>query len=431
VGPTAILAPRGTVDSGTTVPPRAVVHNYADLGVTFPTYFRIGSAYLDSQTVTLAGGADDTLTFADWSALLKGTFQVSCFTRLDGDERPQNDTVHGSVTVIPPPVHDVGASRILAPVGTGLMEGDTVVPRALIRNYGTGIENFFNVRFRVTPGYDQRALVTQQLAPNSVVEVTFPAGVLQPGDLPLSCSTELSRDVVKTNDKVENQIHVAPSASLLIEYDLTDHIAVDARLVFPFYATLQAEEAARCTLVALNLPPGWNAWYVDSAGQQAIADLGTLAPGLQKQFGVFVEAPPSNLAGVLESLPTVAFIVRGQVAGRPNVNDTAALTLSLTPDLEIHNFPNPFGRNTKFVIGVPDPGVVSVTVYNRAGERICRVLDGVQLEAQVHIVPWDGTNDHGHKVAPGTYEYVYDFKATASSRGRRLTRKLVITGGGE
>jgi hypothetical protein len=425
VGPIAILAPKGTLDSGTVQTPRAIVHNYGDQSATFPVYFCIGTGYSDSATLSLVPGADDTVSFKDWSALFKGTFQTVCFTKLPGDERPENDTVKGSVIVSPPLVHDVGASMIVAPAGW-LVDGDTVVPRALLRNYGTATENYFDARFRVGLTYDQRALLLAPLQPNSVVELSFPAWVAKKGDYPATCSTELSHDVNLANDKVTNQIHVSPSAALAIEHDIFNRMKVKEKQTFLFHAMLTSERAESVSLQPPVAPAGWTAWLTDSTGEQPISDLGVVVPDHETPFGLRVDAPPANLAGVQESMPTVVIIIRGQVTSDPSVTDSAVLTLQLVPELEIHNFPNPFGRNTKFVIGLPEPGLVTLTVYNRAGERVRQVLKSVQEDAGIYLIGWDGTNDHGQRVARGTYEYVLDYPSLGKSH--RLFRKLVITG---
>ena len=85
------------------------------------------------------------------------------------------------------------------------------------------------------------------------------------------------------------------------------------------------------------------------------------------------------------------------------------MSLTLLPAFSVHNFPNPFSDKTSFVIGLPEDGKASLTIYTRAGERVCRVLANSDLAAGVHLVAWNGVNDHGRTIAPGTYEYVLDY----------------------
>ena len=101
VGVTEILAPPDTVDSGATVTPRAVIHNYGSSEETFDAWFAIGTDYADTVSLTLAPGATDTVDFEDWAALELGTFAVTCSTMLASDVDTANDAVHCSVVVSP------------------------------------------------------------------------------------------------------------------------------------------------------------------------------------------------------------------------------------------------------------------------------------------------------------------------------------------
>jgi flagellar hook assembly protein FlgD len=113
------------------------------------------------------------------------------------------------------------------------------------------------------------------------------------------------------------------------------------------------------------------------------------------------------------------------VGDRPDIADTAVLSLTLLPAFSVHNFPNPFSDHTAFVIGLPEDGKASLTVYTRAGERVCRVVTNADMSAGVHIVRWDGVNDNGRGIAPGTYEYVLDY--LHQGKTERIRKRLVVT----
>ena len=101
VGATVILAPRDTVDSGATVTPRGMIHNYGSSEETFDVQFTVGADYADTVSLTLAPGATDTVDFEDWDAEELGTFAVTCSTMLASDTNAANDARHGSVVVSP------------------------------------------------------------------------------------------------------------------------------------------------------------------------------------------------------------------------------------------------------------------------------------------------------------------------------------------
>lgn len=101
VGATRILAPVGQVDSGMVVVPQAVVENLGDTQETFDVMLRVGSTFADTQSVTLAAGASDTVDFLDWLAETLGVHVVCCSTALAGDDDPANDLAVDSCEVIP------------------------------------------------------------------------------------------------------------------------------------------------------------------------------------------------------------------------------------------------------------------------------------------------------------------------------------------
>jgi len=141
-------------------------------------------------------------------------------------------------------------------------------------------------------------------------------------------------------------------------------------------------------------------------------------------FSLEVTAP-SGTHGDTTSLSQFTIPVAGHVGGRPDIADTALLTLTLVPELSIHNFPNPFTDHTTFVVGLPENGKASLTIYTRAGERVCRVLTNADLPAGLQMVPWNAVNDNGRSIAPGTYEYLLDY--VHSGKTDRIRKKLVLT----
>jgi len=175
------------------------------------------------------------------------------------------------------------------------------------------------------------------------------------------------------------------------------------------------------------VPAGWTATLLDSTETAPLnGTLGPLEPNRPVTFALKVEGPPANLSGPIDTLARVVFTIRGFLRDKADVSDTAALTLSLVPPLGIHNYPNPFEGHTHFVLGLPEGGTVTLTIYDRAGERICRVLENAGMDAGIKEVTWDAKNDAGGRVASGTYRYVLEYTSD-SGVGARITKKLVIT----
>jgi hypothetical protein len=68
------------------------------------------------------------------------------------------------------------------------------------------------------------------------------------------------------------------------------------------------------------------------------------------------------------------------------------------------NHPNPFRAATEVAYAVPDPGHVTIAVYDIAGRRVVNLVDREQ-EAGAYVVRWHGRNQDGQIVAPGVYFY--------------------------
>jgi hypothetical protein len=229
---------------------------------------------------------------------------------------------------------------------------------------------------------------------------------------------------------------VSAQPVLSIEPPSQSHtLEVGASGTYRFYALIEGDTGAVVELVRPSQPAGWSLRLLDAAGSaeltdtdgDQVPDLGYVTPGVQSWFSLEVTSP-LWLTGDTVMLDSASFFLAGYLGGRPVAADTAFLTLSRPPagtGLSIHNFPNPLSLRTAFVIFLPAEGKLSLNVYTRAGERVCRVLDRVDRTAGIHTEPWEAVNDHGQVVAPGTYEYVLDYERQDSTE--RVQKKLVVT----
>jgi len=430
VGPISILSPSGIAESGQVYVPTVVVRNFGLTAASFPVTMEIGSSYAQTVFDTLASERSDTVVFPAWTTGPVGSLMVTCRTSLFGDNKPANDSIVDSVQVLPPPVHDVGAVAIISPAGM-VRAGDTVIPRVRIKNFGNRQERFFDTRFRIGASYSRTANVADALLADSTVEVTFPPWVAEAGDWAVSCSTMLGSDVDSTNDKVSSSVRVF-AQTLAIEPDRLDRVEAGKNKIYQFYALIQGDTGGIVEVARPPAPMGWSLRLGDAAGTQdlpdtdgdGIPDLGYVAPGESGRFSLDVTAR-SGTQGDTASLGQGVFLVAGHVGDRPDIADTAVLSLTLLPVFSVHNFPNPFSDHTAFVIGLPADGKASLTVYTRDGARVRRVLANADLPAGVHLVRWDGVNDNGRGIAPGTYEYLLDY--VHASKTERIRKKLVLT----
>ncbi len=208
VGVNAIIAPLGTIDSGTTVVPACSVDNFGPVAASYSVRCRIGGFYDQVAAVTgHAAGTRIGVTFTPWTATqVGGPHIVSCSTELAGDPNSANNRQLERVVVRQPGGRDVGCTHIISPVGIH-DSGATVTPACSVRNYGVETVTY-TVRMRIGTGYDQTAAVNAH-APGTARLVSFPAWVAQPvGVSAVACSTELDSDNTPANDRLDGTVRV-------------------------------------------------------------------------------------------------------------------------------------------------------------------------------------------------------------------------------
>ena len=83
------------------------------------------------------------------------------------------------------------------------------------------------------------------------------------------------------------------------------------------------------------------------------------------------------------------------------------------------NFPNPFNPETSISFDLAEAGVVSVSVYDAAGQLVRNLVAGQSFQAGRHEVTWNGQNNAGERVASGVY--LYQLEVGTVSQLRRMT----------
>lgn len=100
------------------------------------------------------------------------------------------------------------------------------------------------------------------------------------------------------------------------------------------------------------------------------------------------------------------------------VNDPTAAGPALKNSLS-QNYPNPFNPQTTIAFSIKDRSLVSLKVYNVAGQLV-RTLANNEFPAGAHTKVWDGRNDAGQPVSSGVYFY----KLISNSFSQ--TKKMVL-----
>jgi hypothetical protein len=93
------------------------------------------------------------------------------------------------------------------------------------------------------------------------------------------------------------------------------------------------------------------------------------------------------------------------VVGKSSYMNEKFVEFQLTPTAyELsQNFPNPFNPATTIRYGLPNPGRVTLRVYDLLGKLVVTMVDHEMKEAGYHAAVWDGRNAAGIAVASGIY----------------------------
>ncbi|MFO7650372.1 MAG: FlgD immunoglobulin-like domain containing protein [bacterium] len=401
VGVIAIVAPPDTVDSGAVVTPTLRVRNFGSRAETFPVSFEIEDGYSDETSIMLDPGDSVDVTFTQWEASQNGTFAKRGWTALAGDVNPANDTLAGTVTVRggSTPVRDVGAIAIVAPPDT-VDSGTVVTPTLRVKNFGTRPETF-PVRFEIEDGYFDETSV--MLDPGDSVEVTFMQWeASQNGTFAKRGWTALEGDRDPHNDTVAGTVTVRGGSAPGRD--------VGAIAIVAPPDTVDSGEVIRPTLRVKNFGAGTEMVPVRfeiEDGYFAETDI-VLGPGVTTE--VIFDPWTANQTGT--------FAMRGwtQLDGDENpANDTMSGSVTVLPGTGIeelaplpvafaasHPLPNPTRGRTTIRLALPQAGAVSLRVFDACGQLVATPAQ-TRLGAGRHQLHWDGRDNSGRTVAPGTY----------------------------
>ena len=427
VGVTQIIAPSGTVDSGTVVTPQAKVKNYGNRIESFPVTFRIGTFYTNTQNVINLNPGDSTVvTFATCTLRLRGTHTTKCTTALTGDVNPANNALTSSVTVR---VLDVGVSAILIPTGI-IDSGVTVTPRVKVKNFGTTLASFpvwFRIHSTDNLPADKIGLLSDaatfglQVSEGTKLDQIYEDSIwleLPPGDsairdfrpwtatIPdtyrLESFTVLSGDMNRRNDTaygsviVRRPVHDVGVIRILAPIGEIDSgtVVIPKAIVQNFGTTSE------------NFPVRFKigTFYTDDT-------IITLAAGridtvefiawIASPIGVHITKCTTLLTGDINPLND---FVSDSVRVVPLSEITESYLIPPIPKVFVleDNFPNPFISKTLIRYALPKDCWVNLQVYNSSGILVRKLKTGKE-KAGFYKVIWNGYDEKGKKVPNGVY----------------------------
>ncbi len=145
-----------------------------------------------------------------------------------------------------------------------------------------------------------------------------------------------------------------------------------------------------------------------------------LVPGMTYHVDFFIDvndsgdytSPPKDFAWsipieAVENDVTIEFVPHTNYTdiGFPrllSVEDDAAV---MPEPIELdQNRPNPFNAGTMISFETGNPGIVTLNIYNSAGQKVKTLVSG-RLDAGRHDVFWNGESDTGSALSSGVYFY--------------------------
>jgi hypothetical protein len=201
----AIVAPRDTINPGAVMPRVRLTSSGNTTAVVRATLTvrdtAAGLVYADTADTAIAPTETVDVAFAAWTAN-PGAYAVRCSLAAVGDANPDNDTATASVCVRTMN-HDVGVGRIVTP-GDTARRGSTILPRAVVWNYGAAQEDF-SVQLAAADRRD--SAVVAALAPGESLEVAFGEWLVDTaGPVVVRCYTTLATDQNPANDTLTKSI---------------------------------------------------------------------------------------------------------------------------------------------------------------------------------------------------------------------------------
>jgi hypothetical protein len=332
VGVRTVVAPVGTVDSGTVQTPEAVIVNYGRQPETFDVEFAIDPFYFSSARVDdLQPGDSLSIQFEQFVADQPGSYRSVCRTLLANDENPANDTASAGLIIrgTGQPL-DVGVTSIVSP-GPRVDSGTTVVPQVMVRNFTSqaveapvhflihqlscGLDAAAGIR-KTTRRSDARTgrlakrIGTDQLYhdsavvflnPNEEIQVDFSQWVASPAEtLRLEAFTALEGDIEPANDtQVGQTIVVAPTqghdvgaTAIVAPPDTVDSGAV----IQPVLRVKNFGTSVETFDVSFEMSDGYSARSQVRLAPGEITEV-TFDPWQASQTGTFAKSGWTELAG--------------------------------------------------------------------------------------------------------------------------------------
>ncbi len=129
--------------------------------------------------------------------------------------------------------------------------------------------------------------------------------------------------------------------------------------------------------------------------------------------GNYLASSPFGAAAI-EGTDEIRVIAKGGGKGHAKLIADAVDTYELFP-----SYPNPFNAETQIIYQIPEPGALSLIIYNMAGQQVRMLVQGEHAAGRYQAV-WDGRDERGAPASSGMYFYRF------TSDGLLQTRRMIL-----
>ena len=135
-------------------------------------------------------------------------------------------------------------------------------------------------------------------------------------------------------------------------------------------------------------------------------------PSGKNVVAVRTEFPGGSKPGIVGTVTIEYSMPTSAVIGSPEPRKLSRLE---------GNSPNPFARSTQIKYRLVTTQLVEITIYNALGQVVRTLPQGV-VPAGDHWVSWEGKDNYGQQVAPGSYFYELRVGDTAEAKKAIVVR---------
>jgi len=279
------------------VPVNVTVANLGKSAEVANVAIRYDTTYIDSQNVTLAVGASETVLFS-WNAtsIAQGILTINATATIDDDG---DLTDNWNTTTILLAMHNVAVKHILAP--TAVYVGEIATIRVMVTNLG-----WYNETFEVEITYDTSIIENPKLinllsGASDYVDFSWNTADIAPSSYTITAKAILVTDEDPTDDQMTKSIEVEPLLGGTVTNALTAGPILGATVTANGYSAT-TDAGGHYTIT--DVPPGTytvtaSATGYESASQHTITvvagESATVNFALRVTSAVAITADPANI----------------------------------------------------------------------------------------------------------------------------------------